>query len=59
MIRMARCLTWLFGCALSSILMTSPATADPETVFFPSADGTTELVGYLFAPAAAAPTRPS
>jgi len=56
---MARCLTWLFGCALSSILMTSPATADPETVFFPSADGTTELVGYLFAPAAAAPTRPS
>ena len=28
----------------------SPA-ADPETVYFPSADGRTELVGYLFKPA--------
>jgi dienelactone hydrolase len=52
---MARCFTWLFGCALSSILMTSPASADPETVFFPSADGATDIVGYLFAPASGGP----
>ena len=52
---MPRRCTWLFGCALSSILMTSPAAADPETVFFPSADGTTEIVGYLFAPASGGP----
>jgi dienelactone hydrolase len=48
---MARCFTWLFGSALSSIIPTSSAAADPETVFFPSADGTTEIVGYLFVPA--------
>jgi carboxymethylenebutenolidase len=48
---MARCFTWLFGSALSSIILTSSAAADPETVFFPSADGKTEIVGYLFVPA--------
>ena len=52
---MARYLPRLFGCALSSILMTSPASADPETVFFPSADGATDIVGYLFAPASGGP----
>ena len=31
------------------------ATAAPQTVHFPSADGTTELVGYLFEPAGAGP----
>jgi carboxymethylenebutenolidase len=51
---MARCLIWLFGCALS-VLLASPATADPETVFFPSADGATDIVGYLFAPASGGP----
>ena len=52
---MARCFTWLFGSALSSIILTSSAAADPETVFFPSADGKTEIVGYLFAPATSGP----
>jgi dienelactone hydrolase len=52
---MARCFTWLFGCALLSLLLTSPATADPETVFFPSADGATDIVAYLFAPAGGGP----
>ena len=39
--------------ALSAIV--TAATAEPETVFFPSADGRTEIVGYLFKPAAAGP----
>ena len=43
-------LTRLLGCTLSLALLTSAAAAEPETVFFPSADGTTELVGYLFRP---------
>ena len=40
----------LFGYALSSALLISPAAAEPETIFFPSGDGTTEIVGYLFRP---------
>jgi dienelactone hydrolase len=52
---MARCCTWLVGSALSLIMLTSSASADPEAVFFPSADGKTEIVGYLFAPATAGP----
>ena len=52
---MARWFTWLFGCVLLSLLLTSPATADPETVFFPSADGATDIVAYLFAPAGGGP----
>jgi dienelactone hydrolase len=52
---MARPVTWLFGSALSSVILTSPAIADPQTVFFPSADGRTEIVGYLFAPATSGP----
>jgi carboxymethylenebutenolidase len=52
---MPRCSIWLLGCALSSILLATPAAADPETVFFQSADGATDIVGYLFAPATAGP----
>jgi len=33
----------------------SPARADPATVYFPSADGKTQLVGYLFSPATPGP----
>jgi len=36
--------------ALFSALLISSAAAEPQTVFFPSTDGTTELVGYLFRP---------
>jgi dienelactone hydrolase len=32
-----------------------PASAAPETVYFKSADGATEIVGYLFRPAGAGP----
>jgi carboxymethylenebutenolidase len=52
---MARCFIWLFGCALLSLLLISPATADPKAVFFPSADGATDIVAYLFAPAGDGP----
>ena len=31
------------------------ASAEPDTVYFPSADGATEIVGYLFRPAGAGP----
>jgi dienelactone hydrolase len=31
-------------------LVAASAAAEPETVYFASADGTTELVGYLFSP---------
>jgi dienelactone hydrolase len=40
---------------LLPLLLASPARAAPETVFFPSADGTTEIVAYLFRPSGAAP----
>jgi len=36
-------------------LAASAASAAPETVYFKSADGVTELVGYLFAPAGDGP----
>jgi carboxymethylenebutenolidase len=42
--------TRFLGYALFSALVISPAAAEPETVFFPSADGATEIVGYLFRP---------
>jgi dienelactone hydrolase len=47
---MATCLIRLRACALISALLISSAAALPETVFFPSADGTTDIVGYLFRP---------
>jgi dienelactone hydrolase len=37
------------------LLIASHAMAEPETVYFKSADGTTEIVGYLFKPATAGP----
>ena len=41
-----------FAGALLASLLGGPAAraAAPQTVYFPSADGTTELVGYLYAP---------
>src|ERR1700755_1896071 len=38
-----------------ALLAASAATAAPETVFFRSADGATEIVGYLFKPSGAGP----
>jgi dienelactone hydrolase len=46
-----RCLTL----ALASSLIAASAKAAPETVYFKSADGTTEIVGYLFRPRGAGP----
>jgi dienelactone hydrolase len=46
----------LFGSAtvvmacVGCLVMVADARADPATVYFPGADGRTELVGYLFAP---------
>ena len=37
------------------LLAAMPARAEPETVYFKSADGVTEIVGYLFRPAAPGP----
>lgn len=36
--------------ALTLLFATSAARAEPETVYFASADGATEIVGYLFRP---------
>lgn len=44
-------LSWL----VMSPVVLSAASAQPETVFFPSADGHTEIVGYLFKPEGAGP----
>jgi dienelactone hydrolase len=44
------------GLALAlPLVIASRAAAGPETVYFKSADGATELVGYLFKPATAGP----
>jgi carboxymethylenebutenolidase len=40
---------------LSLMLLAMPALAAPETVYFRSADGATEIVGYLFRPAGRGP----
>jgi dienelactone hydrolase len=37
------------------LLAASPARAQPEAVYFPSKDGATEIVGYLFKPTAPGP----
>jgi dienelactone hydrolase len=37
------------------LLLASPVMAEPETVFFKSADGETEIVGYLFKPGSTGP----
>lgn len=50
--RFRRCL----GLAALLSWLTHPASAaQPETVYFPSADGRTELVGYLFMPQTPSP----
>jgi dienelactone hydrolase len=37
------------------LLAAAPVRAEPETVYFMSADGVTEIAGYLFRPAASGP----
>ena len=37
------------------LLAATPVRAEPEVVYFMSADGATEIAGYLFRPAAAGP----
>jgi hypothetical protein len=50
-------LTCLLAIALA--LLAASARAEPETVYFKSADGATEIVGYLFKPAGAGAHRQS
>jgi carboxymethylenebutenolidase len=38
------------------LLAAAPVRAEPETVYFKSADGQTELVGYLFKPKTSGPS---
>jgi dienelactone hydrolase len=45
----------LFACLLPLLLVASIASAEPETVYFQSADGRAEIVGYLFKPATPGP----
>jgi dienelactone hydrolase len=45
--------SFILAGALSAIV--TAAAAEPETVFFQSADGRTEIVGYLFKPQTAGP----
>ncbi|MFD0613598.1 dienelactone hydrolase family protein [Bradyrhizobium sp. GCM10027634] len=52
MIALWRC---ILGCVGAQLLLVSAAAAVPETVYFKSADGTAEIVGYLFKPAARGP----
>ncbi|CAL77188.1 putative Dienelactone hydrolase family protein, putative signal peptide [Bradyrhizobium sp. ORS 278] len=42
-------------CLLTTLSVVSASAAQPETVYFPSADGHTELTGYLFKPQGAGP----
>jgi dienelactone hydrolase len=44
----------IFG-AVALLIAASPAFAEPATVYFPSADGKTQLVGYLFMPTTPGP----
>jgi dienelactone hydrolase len=41
----------ILGCMVAQLLVVSAAEAAPETVYFKSVDGQTEIVGYLFKPA--------
>ena len=41
--------------AVALALLATPARAEPETVYFKSADGATGIVGYLFKPSGAGP----
>jgi carboxymethylenebutenolidase len=46
-------LTCLLAIALA--LLAASAPAEPEAVYFKSADGQTEIVGYLFKPSGTGP----
>jgi carboxymethylenebutenolidase len=50
-----RWLAFAFAAAVVPSLLAAPAAAAPETVYFKSADGVTEIVGYLFRPAGRGP----
>jgi len=41
---------------VSALLLISTAAAEPQTVYFRSADGSTEMVGYLFRPRTPGPS---
>jgi dienelactone hydrolase len=45
----------IVGYVIATVLLMTPALAAPATVYFPSADGQTQLVGYLFAPSMPGP----
>jgi dienelactone hydrolase len=45
----------LLGCLVAPLIVASAASAAPETVYFRSADGQTEIVAYLFKPASRGP----
>jgi dienelactone hydrolase len=45
----------VLGCLVAQLVVVSAASAAPETVYFRSADGQTEIVGYLFKPAGRGP----
>ncbi len=47
-------LAWVLACGIP-LFSSSASRAEPETVFFRSADGATEIVGYLFKPATPGP----
>jgi dipeptidyl aminopeptidase/acylaminoacyl peptidase len=44
-----------FMIAIAPLLAATAALAAPETVYFESVDGVTEIVGYLFRPACIGP----
>src|SRR6266851_6698465 len=48
-------LTRVLAVAVLPLPVASHAAAEPETVYFKSADGQTEIIGYLFKPATYAP----
>lgn len=45
----------ILGAALASTWLVTGAAAEPQTVYFPSGDGSTQLVGYVFMPKTAGP----
>jgi dienelactone hydrolase len=50
-----RCLMAALAAVFAPLLYAAPAAAAPETVYFRSADGATEIVGYLFRPVGRGP----
>jgi dienelactone hydrolase len=45
----------LLACLAAQLVAVSAASAAPETIYFRSADGQTDIVGYLFRPASRGP----